>query len=44
VSADNSRLTAENVELRKRLQAERVEAETAGAALEVVIDRIPVKA
>jgi hypothetical protein len=44
LSADNSRLTVENVELRKRLQAERAEAETAGAALEVVIDRIPVKA
>ncbi|WP_214407037.1 hypothetical protein [Pseudonocardia lacus] len=42
LSADNSRLTAENAELRDRLQTEQAEAETAQAALEVVIDRIPV--
>lgn len=44
LSVDNTRLTAENVELRKRLMAEQVEAETTQTALEVVIDRIPVMA
>lgn len=44
LSADNSRLAADNVELRTRLQAEQADAETAQAALEVVIDRIPVGA
>jgi hypothetical protein len=42
LKADNSRLTAENAELRRRLEAEQAEAETAQATLEVVIDRIPV--
>jgi hypothetical protein len=44
LKADNSQLTAENAELRRRWEAERAEAETAQAALEVVIDRIPVSA
>lgn len=44
LATDNSRLTAENDELRRRLEAERDEAETARTALEVVIDRIPVSA
>lgn len=44
LSAENVRLTAENEDLRRRLEAERAEAETAQAALEVVIDRIPVSA
>jgi len=44
LSVDNSRLTAENTKLRRRLQAEQAEAETARTALEVVIDRIPVSA
>jgi hypothetical protein len=42
LSAENSRLTAENVELRRQLEAEQAEAQAAGAALQVVIDRIPV--
>lgn len=44
LSTDNDRLTAENKELRRRLEAEQAEAETAQTALEVVIDRIPVSA
>lgn len=44
LSADNDRLTAENKELRRLLEAERAEAETAQTALEVVIERIPVSA
>lgn len=42
LSADNTRLTAENEELRRELQAEREASETARDALRVVIERIPV--
>ena len=42
LKAENSRLTTENADFRRRLEAEHAEAETAQAALEVVIDRIPV--
>ena len=44
LSADNSRLSAENEQLRVELAAEREGAEAAEAALRVVIDRIPVGA
>lgn len=39
--ADNERLTAENRELRERLQTEHDDAQVAGAALQVVIERLP---
>lgn len=39
--ADNAALTAENQELRKRLEAEHDDARIAGAALQVVIERLP---
>jgi outer membrane murein-binding lipoprotein Lpp len=42
LSADNARLTVENEQLRRRLQAEQDDAEMAEAALQAVIDRIPV--
>lgn len=44
LSTDNARLSTENIELRKRLRVEQADAETTQTALEVVIDRIPVKA
>lgn len=44
VKAENSRLTAENADLRRQLETEQSEAEMAKAALEVVIDRIPARA
>lgn len=44
LSVENQRLSAENGQLRRRLEAERDDAEMAGTALQVVIDRIPVGA
>jgi hypothetical protein len=44
LSADNSRLSAENEQLRAELAVEREGAEAAEAALRVVIERIPVGA
>lgn len=42
--AENTRLSAENRRLRDRLEAEREDATMAGTALQVVIERIPVRA
>lgn len=42
--SENQRLTAENDELRTRLETERDDASMAEAALQVVIDRLPVHA
>lgn len=44
LTAENARLSKENEELRHRLQLEQDEARLAEAALEIVIDRIPVGA
>jgi hypothetical protein len=44
LSADNARLTEENQRLREHLESERVEARTAESALQVVIERLPVRA
>ena len=44
LSADNTRLTEENQQLRDQLESERAEARTAETALQVVIERLPVRA